>query len=130
VAAIIDGVTIATTLVSGGNYGFSVAQPVGSSFEGRTIRFTLDGVFANQTTTWTANGGAVLNLTATTPSHKVSQAQLVQLGLVGLLAQGADQDQLDQLGQKEILVPKDQPVRKVTLVRPDQRAHQEARTPP
>ena len=63
VTAVIDGVVAATTSVSGGNYAFSIAQPPGSSYEGKTIIFKISGFFAVQTAVWTSDGGDVINLT-------------------------------------------------------------------
>lgn len=66
VTAAIDGVLAASTSVSGGNYAFSIAQPPGSSFEGKTITFKVGASNASQTAIWTTDGGAELNLTAGT----------------------------------------------------------------
>ena len=64
VTATIDGAVSATTTVSGGNYAFSIAQPPGSSFAGKTITFEIGAGTATQTATWEAAGGDVLNLNA------------------------------------------------------------------
>ena len=65
VTAIIDGVSAATATVSGGNYAFSIAQPPNTSYAGKEITFKVGLGTASETATWTADGGAVLNLNAT-----------------------------------------------------------------
>ena len=65
VTATIDGVMAASTPVSGGNYAFSIAQPPGMSYAGKEITFKVGTGTAAEKATWTADGGAILNLTAT-----------------------------------------------------------------
>ena len=64
VTASIDGTVVASTNVYGGNYAFSISQPVGKSFAGKAITFRVGNANATETATWTADGGAVLNLNA------------------------------------------------------------------
>lgn len=67
VSAVIDGVEVASTEASGGAYALRVAQPPDGAFAGKAVVFKIDGVDAAEQGTWEADGGAELNLTATTP---------------------------------------------------------------
>ena len=64
VSAWIDGVKVASTVVSGGNYAFVIAQPPGKFYVGKKITFKVGTGIASQTGTWEADGGTELNLTA------------------------------------------------------------------
>jgi len=66
VTAIIDGKVVATATVSAGIYAFSIAQPPGEAFAGKTITFKVGNATASQAGTWQDSGGAELNLTAST----------------------------------------------------------------
>ena len=68
VLACIDGTLTVSTSVSGGNWHMSIAEPPGQSFEGKTITFKIGDITARETAVWTANGGGILNLTATSGS--------------------------------------------------------------
>ena len=65
VTATIDGASAATTTVAGGNYAFSIAQPPGMSYVGKEITFKVGTGTAAEKATWAADGGAILNLNAT-----------------------------------------------------------------
>jgi len=67
VSAVIDGEVVASTEASGGAYALRVAQPPGGAFAGKTVVFNVGGSEAVEQGTWEADGGAELNLTATTP---------------------------------------------------------------
>ena len=66
VTAIIDGKVVATATVSAGIYAFSIAQPPGEAFAGKTVTFKVGAATASQTGIWQDSGGAELNLTAST----------------------------------------------------------------
>ena len=66
VTAEIDGTEVASIEVTGGTYAFSIAQPPGQSFAGKEITFKIGDFVAKETGVWNADGGAELNLTATT----------------------------------------------------------------
>jgi len=67
VSASIDGEVVASTEANGGAYALRVAQPPGGAFAGKAVVFKVDGVVAVEVGTWEADGGAELNLSATTP---------------------------------------------------------------
>ena len=67
VTALIDGVEVASPEASGGAYALRVAQPPGGAFAGKAVVFKVGGSQAVEKGTWEADGGAELNLTATTP---------------------------------------------------------------
>jgi len=67
VSAVIDGEVVASTEASGGAYALRVAQPPGGAFAGKVVVFHVGGSEAVEKGTWEADGGAELNLTATTP---------------------------------------------------------------
>ncbi|MEE3005958.1 MAG: hypothetical protein VX638_10975 [Chloroflexota bacterium] len=67
VSALIDGEEVASTETSGGAYALRVAQPPGGAFTGKAVVFLVGGSEAVEKSTWEADGGAELNLTATTP---------------------------------------------------------------
>jgi hypothetical protein len=67
VSAWIDGEEVASTAASGGAYALRVAQPPGGAFAGKPVVFKVGSFEAREESTWEADGGAVLNLTATTP---------------------------------------------------------------
>ena len=67
VSASIDGEEVASTEASGGAYALRVAQPPGGAFAGKAVVFKVDGFEAVEKGTWEADGGAELNLSATTP---------------------------------------------------------------
>ena len=67
VSASIDGEEVASTEASGGAYALRVAQPPGGAFAGKSVVFKVGGVEAVEKGTWEADGGAELNLTASTP---------------------------------------------------------------
>jgi len=67
VSALIDGEEVASTEASGGAYALRVAQPPGGAFAGKAVVFKVGGSEAVEKGTWEADGGAELNLTATTP---------------------------------------------------------------
>jgi len=64
VVAVIDGMEVASTTVSAGSYAFSIAQPVGRAYFGKTITFRLEHLWASQTAIWEDGGGHELNLSA------------------------------------------------------------------
>ncbi|MCH8831424.1 MAG: hypothetical protein IID00_01595 [Chloroflexi bacterium] len=66
VTAEIDGTEVASIEVTGGTYAFSISQPPGQSFAGKEITFKIGDFVAKETGVWNADGGAELNLTATT----------------------------------------------------------------
>jgi len=67
VSASIDGEEVASTEANGGAYALRVAQPPGGAFAGKAVVFIVGGSEAVEKGTWEADGGAELNLTATTP---------------------------------------------------------------
>ena len=64
VAAIIDDVQVAMTMVADGGYAFAIPQPPGESFDGKMVIFMIGDLMAAETGTWEADGGAELNLSA------------------------------------------------------------------
>ena len=65
VTATIDGVSAATATVSNGGYSFSIPQPPGLSYAGKGITFKVGTGVAAEKAVWAADGGAILNLNAT-----------------------------------------------------------------
>ena len=82
VAAMIDGVEAASTTVTGGGYAFSIPQPPGESFGGKTITFMVGDATAAETGVWEADGGAELDLNAT--MAMMAGAATVATGSAGL----------------------------------------------
>jgi len=65
VSALIDGTVVAATTVENGAYAFTIPQPPGESYSGKTVTFLIGGVTAAEFGTWEADGGGELNLSAT-----------------------------------------------------------------
>jgi len=74
VSALIDGEEVASTEAGDGQYGFSIPQSPGGAFAGKVIVFKVGGSEAVEQGTWEADGGAELNLTATTPPPPATAA--------------------------------------------------------
>ena len=64
VSALIDGAEVAATTVKNGAYAFTIPQPPGESYSGKTVTFLIEGVTATESGTWEADGGGELNLSA------------------------------------------------------------------
>jgi len=67
VSALIDGEEVVSIEASNGQYALVVSQPPGGAFAGKSVSFKVGGSEAVEKGTWEADGGAELNLTATTP---------------------------------------------------------------
>ena len=65
VAALVDGRQVAAKSVSGGSYPVLLVEPANDSFVGKTVRFTIGGIPANETALWTQGEVTELNLSAT-----------------------------------------------------------------
>jgi len=52
------------TTVVGGSFTITAVQPVGRSFSGKTVSFTVDGNNAGATGTWMAGGADIIGLDA------------------------------------------------------------------
>ena len=63
VSAVIEGTEVAATIVENGAYAFTISQPPGKSYSGKTITFLVGGATAPESGTWEPDGGGVLNLT-------------------------------------------------------------------
>ena len=73
VIALIDSAEVAATTVENGAYAFTIPQPPGESFSGKTVSFLIGGVTAAEAGTWQADGGGELDLTATgTPTPQLT----------------------------------------------------------
>ena len=59
----IDGVQVASTTASGGDYNVLVEPEGDASFTGKTVSFKVSGVDATESAVWIQGGGDVLNLT-------------------------------------------------------------------
>lgn len=81
VSAVIDGTEVAATTVENGAYAFTISQPPGESYSGKTVIFLVGGATASESGTWEADGGGVLNLTAsggqTVNTDQTAQAAVV-----------------------------------------------------
>ncbi|MCH8280452.1 MAG: hypothetical protein IIC96_07195 [Chloroflexi bacterium] len=64
VSALIDGTVVAATTVENGAYAFTIPQPPDESYSGKTVTFLIGGATAAETGIWEAEGGGVLNLSA------------------------------------------------------------------
>jgi len=62
VSAVIEGTEVAATIVENGAYAFTISQPPGESYSGKTITFLVGGAAAPESGTWEPDGGGVLNL--------------------------------------------------------------------
>lgn len=63
VSAVIDDTEVAATTVENGAYAFTISQPPGESYSGKTVTFLVGGTTAPESGTWEPDGGGVLNLT-------------------------------------------------------------------
>ena len=64
VSAWIDGEQVASTTVTGGIYGLTISQPPGGAFAGEEVIFMVGSSESLERGTWEADGGAELNLSA------------------------------------------------------------------
>ena len=75
--ACIEGVQAASTEVDHrSNFLFLIDQPIGESFEGKEVTFTIGDATARETAIWEAGVGAEINLTATSTPGLTATAPL------------------------------------------------------
>ena len=103
VSAWIDGEEVASTTSAGGTYGLTIAQPPGGAFAGKEVIFMVGSSESLERGTWEADGGAELNLSASSSMMRRGPAS------VGTAWAGLAQYLVDRDGLSLYLYTKDTP---------------------
>ena len=103
VSAWIDGEQVASTTASGGIYGLTISQPPGGAFSGKEVIFMVGNSESLERGTWEADGGAELNLTASSSMMRRGPAS------VGTAWAGLAQYLVDRDGLSLYMYTKDTP---------------------
>ena len=103
VSAWIDGEQVASTTASGGIYGLTISQPPGGAFAGKEVIFMVGNSESLERGTWEADGGAELNLTASSSMMRRGPAA------VGTAWAGLAQYLVDRDGLSLYMYTKDTP---------------------